>query len=90
MSEAKRMHMNVGINYFRMMHNEGKDITGWLTHGDRDMTPEEILAYLDELEAKGYECVPTCDNVNERGGCAGHLMTAEEETALKERMERHK
>lgn len=38
-------------------------------------THEEIDAFVRGVEAKGIDCFPCCDNVDEHGRCRGVEMT---------------
>lgn len=51
-----------------------KNYTGVLKHPDGRyvQVPQELRKLCAEYRAKGYESVPPCDNVNERGYCRGH------------------
>ena len=43
----------------------------FLTVDDRPATKAEILEVVIEAMAKGYEVLPPCDNVDEKGRCKG-------------------
>lgn len=42
----------------------------------REPTLAEFRAACQEARAKGYEVLPPCDNVNEKGHCMGHAEGA--------------
>jgi hypothetical protein len=45
----------------------------WLTHDDgTPATTQEICAAIVDAKAKGYDVLPPCDNINEKGHCKGH------------------
>ena len=33
---------------------------------------EQALQKIKELETKGFECFPVCDNYDDKGNCLGH------------------
>ena len=68
----KTMHCCVAINWFREKYPDGGELLGALTCDGKPMFGQEVLDYLDELEAKGYDYIPGCDNVDKTGHCAGH------------------
>jgi len=61
-------HSGVAIRYIEERASEiGKGLAYYL-----NCTEREARAYLDDLKARGYEAVPACDNVDEKGWCKGH------------------
>ena len=65
---AKTMHMGITIQFIEDMAREtGKGVGHYF-----DITDEEAQAHLDDLKARGFKLVPTCDNVDAEGQCAGH------------------
>ncbi len=69
---TKTSHMGVTIQFIEDMAREtGKG----LGHYFDALTDEEAQAHLDALKAKGFKFAPTCDNVDNKGRCAGHAKS---------------
>ena len=69
---TKTMHMGITIRFIEDMAKEtGKG----LGHFFDNLTDEEAQAHLGALKAKGFTFAPTCDDVDERGHCAGHAKS---------------
>jgi len=68
----KTMHCCVSIDWFREKYPDGGELTEGLGRDGKSMFGQEVLDYLDELEARGYDYIPSCDNIDERGHCASH------------------
>ena len=68
----KRYCMMQSLEGLKRLIEEGSDPREWLTVDDRPATWPEIRVAIEEAEAKGYDVLPTCDNVDERGHCRGH------------------
>ena len=47
----------------------------WMTIDDRPATYAELREAIKEAKAKGYDVIPPCNNVDERGHCKGHEET---------------
>jgi len=71
--EGNTYHMAIVVSYPRRLHEAGQDITGLLcTRDGHPCSPEEILSHCDWLASQGFECIPACDDTDEKGRCKGH------------------
>ena len=62
-------HMGITIQFIEDMAREtGKGLGYYFDN----LTDEEAQTHLDALKAKGFTFAPTCDNVDDKGHCAGH------------------
>ena len=67
---TKTAHMGITIQFIEDMAKEtGKG----LGHYFNGLTDEQAKEYLDGLKAKGFELAPTCDDVDKKGRCVGHI-----------------
>ncbi len=75
---AKRMttktaHMGITIEYIeRMAEETGEGLSSYFN----GLTDEQAQEYLDSLKAKGFRFAPTCDDVDDKGRCAGHTKAS--------------
>ena len=72
MKEHKRYCMMQSLEGLKRMIEAGGDPREGLSVDGRPATWLEIKAAIEDAEAKGYDVLPTCDNVDERGHCRGH------------------
>lgn len=71
-STSKTSHSGITIQFIETMARE----TGrGLSYYFHNLSDEEARVYLHDLKAKGFKFVPTCDNVDDKGGCAGHAKS---------------
>lgn len=54
---------------------------------ERPATLREVKKAVEEAKSKGYEVIPPCDNVDERGMCMGHEVDEEQEQLAEELQE---
>ncbi len=67
----KKYHLCQSIAGLEALMEQEEPINWLLTNG-RIATYEEIEAAIKDAKAKGYEVLPSCDNVTPTGHCAGH------------------
>lgn len=69
---GKGTHICVSLNVVKIALATGTWAQLCLMVGDRPATEDEIAQDVVDAIAKGYEVLPPCDNVDEKGRCKGH------------------
>ncbi len=54
---------------------------------ERPATVQEVRAAIDDARSKGYQFLPTCDNVDATGKCAGHPVAPGERAPARDVMD---
>lgn len=77
------MHLVVSIAGLekRLLHRVSKKYGSWEILSDdtgRMLTKAEVWAEIERCKKLGYDVIPTCDIIDDRGHCKGHeLKTVE-------------
>ena len=70
----KTLHMQATVNFVieavRDLERRGAP-QDYVTAGGQPVSYADAYAYLAKMKADGYEFVPCCENVDERGRCRG-------------------
>lgn len=69
---GKGTHVCISLDAVKRALATGKWRDMHLMVGDRPATEDEIAHDVVEAIDKGYEVLPPCDHVDEKGRCKGH------------------
>jgi hypothetical protein len=70
--------MNIAIRFVQMQLEDIKRKGGKQEFVSKDgqfLSFEDALTELRSMQERGFECVPCCNNYDEKGRCAGHDKT---------------
>lgn len=73
---SRTIHVSITCDYAeqelkrQIQKNEPQHI--WVHEDGCALSYSEAFKVIENARAKGYECVPPCENVRPDGGCAGH------------------
>ena len=73
------LHMAIAIPYLRHFLQQSQT-DGEPQEAFTDVGYEDAFAYLNQLEADGFEFVPACDDYDQVGRCRGHKKEVNDET----------
>ena len=66
---AKRFHVAIALQ--GVLEN-AEYLTVVENGRQRRATEQEVFEALQDAKAKGYDVLPPCDNIDEKGHCKGH------------------
>lgn len=67
----------VGVNIDYLLRLDDKELGRWITEPDgKPLDPAVARQRLEKLKSQGFELVPPCNVVDERGYCQGHEIEA--------------